>query len=203
MADDNHETVPTPATLAQVEAAFKALTGKELKVIDRVGQTLAWPGGSAGLGWTFEDLRQEAQTRTLEGTRRWYPGEVDFVRHLAGAMRSIASEWRRRGRRWPRQLGDSMDADTDAGAQARGLRDESLSAEEAMIRREAASAELKRLRALFADDEGVSYILMGIEDNLGRAEIMKASDMTLKEYDAARNRLTRATARSKQAGGRT
>lgn len=80
--------------------AIEALTvGEQLKL----KQFAAWRMrglGRAGRGHTPEDLLGEAVLRVLEGAanngsgRRW-TGNVDLVTHLAGAMRSISSHWKR------------------------------------------------------------------------------------------------------------
>lgn len=140
--------------------------------------------------------------RTFEGRRRWHPEKVTFVRHLTETMRSIASEWRARGRRWPASLeaprenrtsDDPLDP-PDAGAP---------SAEERLLQQQECAAQMSQLREQFSGDEPVEYILMGIEEGLGRADILEATGLTVKQYDAARNRLTRAVSRSKPRGGGT
>lgn len=191
MADHVPPTPPEAATPTQIETAYKSLTHRELKVIDRIAQTLAWPDLRAGSGWTAEDLEQEALLRSLDGRRRWFPKEVDFVRFLAGVMRSIASEWRRRGQRWSQSLEGLEDEGASKETRVQ-LSAVSASATEEAVRQKEVRDELVRLRARFAGDDEVEFILMGIEDGLGRAEIIEAAGMTLKAYDAARNRLIRA-----------
>lgn len=43
-----------------------------------------------------DDLVHEAIVRTYDGRRKWRPEEVDFLQHLFGCIRSIASEWKKK-----------------------------------------------------------------------------------------------------------
>lgn len=200
MADDTKSVADDAAGTAQIEAAIEALRAEDHLRLDRAGQGLSQRSGRAAFGWGAEDLYQEAVMRTYDGRRRWCPGRVDFVRHLTETMRSIASEWRAQGRRGPVSLEprgkgqpsrDPFDP-TDA---------ETLSAEERLLQHQECAAQIARLRDQFAGDAPVEYILMGLEDGLGRADILSAVGLTVKEYDAARNRLTRAASRWKPRGG--
>src|SRR6516225_536411 len=90
----------TGATGAEVNRAIEALTCAELLKLKHYSVWRLTCLGRASRGHTWEDLLSEAKLSTLEGAtnngsgRRWNQN-VDFVTHLAGAMRSISSHWKR------------------------------------------------------------------------------------------------------------
>lgn len=192
MADDTQGIAPDGiADAAQIADAIRALQSKDLRRLRVSGRLLSRPNTRTAFGWTADDLLQEAILRTYEGNRRWRPERVDFVRHLTEAMRSIASQWRRQGQP-PGEHGA-----VDVGA----LPDNRPSPVAEADEQEEAAAEMARLQTQFQDDEHATYILWGIEEGQDRAGIMEKAGMTLKHYDAARKRLTRAALKSKPRGG--
>jgi hypothetical protein len=84
----------TPPCSTPIEQAVRELRPTDWYRLRRAGQILAWK-----VPWKdAEALLFEALERTLDGRRRWNHKAVDFVGHLIGVMRSIAShEAERRG----------------------------------------------------------------------------------------------------------
>jgi hypothetical protein len=82
---------PCPSS---IEQAIRELRPTDWYRLRRVGQILAWK-----VPWMDgEALLFDALERTLDGRRRWNVAAVDFVGHLIGVMRSVAShEAERRG----------------------------------------------------------------------------------------------------------
>jgi hypothetical protein len=121
-----------------------------------------------------KDLLQEGVTRTLDGRRKWNPKQVDFVGHLLGCMRSIASELAKRARleleaveefernrrmkefddHWPTQI-------------------------------------LDQIRLRLQDDEIAIQVFEKLREGNKRAEICQALYMRADVYDAARKRISR------------
>jgi hypothetical protein len=82
---------PWPSSL---EHAIRELRPTDWYRLRRAGQILAWKVPRMD----GEALLFEALERTLDGRRRWNLSAVDFVGHLIGVMRSVAShEAERRG----------------------------------------------------------------------------------------------------------
>jgi hypothetical protein len=73
--------------LACIDQAIHALRPSDWNRLRRMGQVLAWRVPSVD----GEALIFEAIERTLDGRRRWNRRSVDFVGHLIGIMRSVAS----------------------------------------------------------------------------------------------------------------
>jgi hypothetical protein len=88
------------ATKDEVYRAIEALTPGELLKLKHFAAWRVRGLARASCGRTWEDLLSEAVLSTLEGAAnngsgRCWNRNVDLVTHLAGAMRSISSHWRR------------------------------------------------------------------------------------------------------------
>jgi hypothetical protein len=83
-----------PCPPSSIEQAVRELRPTDWYRLRRAGQILAWK-----VPWKdAEALLFDALERTLDGRRRWKHEAVDFVGHLIGVMRSVAShEAQRRG----------------------------------------------------------------------------------------------------------
>jgi hypothetical protein len=76
-----------PECATSIEQAIRELRPTDWYRLRHVGQILAWKVPSMD----GEALLFEALERTLDGRRRWNRGSADFVGHLIGTMRSVAS----------------------------------------------------------------------------------------------------------------
>ncbi len=76
-----------PKCPSPIEQAIHALRPTDWYRLRRAGQILAWKVA----GMDGEALLFDALERTLDGRRRWNRDGVDFVGHLIGVMRSVAS----------------------------------------------------------------------------------------------------------------
>jgi hypothetical protein len=85
---------PDPPCASEIERAIRELQPTDWYRLRRAGQILAWKAA-----WLdAEALLFDALERTLDGRRHWRREAVDFVGHLIGVMRSVAShEAERRG----------------------------------------------------------------------------------------------------------
>ncbi|KMO34899.1 hypothetical protein VQ03_22820 [Methylobacterium tarhaniae] len=129
-----------------------------------------------GIEWP--DILHEAIVRALDGTRRWPPG-VPILVFLAGCMRSIEHDLRRRlaqERAWREQ--DPTDR-------------EGADPERAV----AAAQALGAIVALFSGDETVLRIIEGMSYGCSAAEIRARHGLSRTDYDTARKRLRRALLR--------
>ncbi|KMO21073.1 hypothetical protein SQ03_04275 [Methylobacterium platani JCM 14648] len=125
----------------------------------------------------WADLLNEAIVRALDGTRLW-PPEVPILAFLAGCMRSIEHDLRRRTaleRAWREQ-------DEPAG---------SIDPERAV----AAAQALGAIVALFSGDATVLRIIEELGYGRSAAEICARHGLSRTDYDSARKRLRRALLR--------
>jgi RNA polymerase sigma-70 factor (ECF subfamily) len=134
----------------------------------------------------WEDLLQEALTRVLTGARV-APASIPAVAFIAGVMRSLRSEHRRR---YSRAARDSQAA-TGGRSAARELESQDALPERILSARQ----ELARIWNLFADDAVALGILEGLAEGLEPAQIRKRLRITSITYDTARRRMRRALLR--------
>jgi DNA-directed RNA polymerase specialized sigma24 family protein len=126
---------------------------------------------------TWDDLLQEAFTRVIVGTRR-KPAGIGMVAFIAGIMRSLRSEHRRR----------ALGADGTAGIlPIDQLRDPGMDLEQSLIARE----QLESIEKLFAGDAVVDGMIQGLAEGLSPAQICSTLKISKTDYDSARKRLRR------------
>jgi DNA-directed RNA polymerase specialized sigma24 family protein len=123
---------------------------------------------------TWEDLVQEALTRVLVGARV-VPEGVPMVAFLAGVMRSLRSEQRRRARV------------RESDVREIELRDAEPGPERALSARQ----ELGAIRQIFAGDATVLEIIAGLAEGLTAAQICKTRGISNTDYESARKRMRR------------
>jgi RNA polymerase sigma-70 factor (ECF subfamily) len=136
----------------------------------------------------WEDLLQEALTRVLVGTRA-VPEDVKPVAFIAGVMRSLRSEHRRRFLRSRRHTADHPEP--HAASRDVDVRDEAALPERILSARQ----ELAQIQQLFADDPVVLGIIDGLAAGLEPEQIRSQLNLTSTAYDTARRRMRRALLR--------
>jgi hypothetical protein len=144
----------------------------------------------AGLvGWTPDDLLQEAMTKLLEGTRTCPEGVHPLVM-LKTAMRGIASNVRKHHAVSP--FDDSVALAHLDQADATDTRP-SVSGEAVSQPHQVAAAReaLAVIEGLIAEDEDLALLTVAWSEGLRGDEAAEALDWDKKKYEAARKRLTR------------
>jgi hypothetical protein len=145
-----------------------------------------------------DELLNETIRRLADGDREW-PIQIPLVPFLMNAMRSVADGIRGLKRQTSEALASSLtdpgdshaDDPMDRFASGAALPEDLLISEDS--RKEAAHS-LAKIDAKFSGDEDVSWILMGIEDEIKPEEVRKMSGMSLTQYETARKRLRRGIA---------
>ena len=146
---------------------------------------------AAGLvGWTAEDLLQEAMTRLLSGMRRWPRGKHPLV-VLKTAMHSIASNARKRVQSDPVNphvpISGPEDGSIDPLEGIFETKSDDMSPMDAVDAR----SQLDAIQNLVAGDEEVELVVMAWADGLRGKEAADALGFDIKTYEAARKRLIR------------
>jgi len=167
-------SVTTPVEQALARGLLSVTDLLRLKAIARLHAWALPPDMSAA------DLLQEAILRVLQGSRRAPPG-LSMPAFLAGVMRSIRTEQRRRAQREPGTGFAAAEAGDPAPDPERCL---------------AARQELAAIYRLFKGDPVASLILDGLAAGLGPDEIRAANDLSKTEYDSTRKRIRRALLRA-------
>jgi CheY-like chemotaxis protein len=177
----------------EVDRAIEGLTPSELLRLQRFANLLVRGLGRAADGRTGEDLLAEAKLRTLigaEDTRkgRHWNKDVDFVRHLAEAIRSISDYWRRQLKKKEAYL-ISESLIHDAEGQEHSPLDTEPSRDILPDQRLIEKDEEDQVLARFKDDPEATQVLQGLLDGLKKIEIMARYSLDEKEYTAAVKRI--------------
>ena len=117
-------------------------------------------------GFDPEDLLHEAFQRALDGSRRC-PRHVAITRFLAGAMRSIASDWSKARRRRP-EVGIRVGIVLEAVARTA---DPGETPDELLANAQDGARMRRAILALFADDLIAQRLVEGIMDGLRGEEL--------------------------------
>jgi CheY-like chemotaxis protein len=165
----------------EVDRAIEALTSSDLLRLQKFANLLVRGLGRAARGRTEEDLLGEAKLRTLigaEDTRkgRHWNKDVDFVRHLAEAMRSISNCWKRqfeaavRRKETEAYLIPALPMH-DAEGQEHSPLDNVASGRAAPDQLLIEKDEEDRVLTIFTDDPEATQVLLGLLHGLKKNEI--------------------------------
>ena len=133
-----------------------------------------------GCALSPEDLLQEAVARTLSGARV-YKATLGIVGFLAGAMKSIAFDERKKTQTHALDLAVS---DGDLDDPIPDLNAERSDSEEGAER-------IELLRLLVKNNENAALVFEGLLEGLKAAEIRDALGLTVTEYESARTYINR------------
>ncbi len=138
----------------------------------------------------WDDLLQEALTRTFSGARR-RPEGVTMVAFVTGIMRSLRSEhWRRVLKRSGGR--DALRIDRiGSGSRELDPRDPAPGPERSL----SAQQELTAIERLFAHDLVALNIIAGLGQGFSAEQIRGAMGISKTDYDSARRRMRRALLR--------
>jgi DNA-directed RNA polymerase specialized sigma24 family protein len=138
-------------------------------------------------GLEAEDLLQEAFTRALEGSRQC-PRDVDVVRFLAEAMRSIASDALKARRRSPE--GHASGSDDESQDTLQEVPDHGPTAPERLEGAQETALLRRAVLDLFADDATAQLMVEGMMLGMEGEELRELVDLTPTEF-ASKRRLVR------------
>jgi len=186
----------TCATTSEVMAAIESLSAEDFHRLKRAAGFRIRGLGRAAQLREYGDLLGEALASTLEGAeggakgRKWANQRVPFVKHLLGAMRSIASHWKDTWERGPEcEMPDwlmAKDGDdgetayaTDQAADVRGSPGEQYSAQEL----------LEELDKHFAEDEDARLVILAKVEGLTVPEMVTSLQLSEKKVNAAYQRI--------------
>jgi CheY-like chemotaxis protein len=177
----------------EVNRAINALTSAELLGLQQFGKSLIRVLGRAARGKDWEDLLGEALYRSLIGagdphSGRHWNRKIPFVQHLAGAMRSIASVWKRQGREQNTYLISEL-AVCDSEGQEHSPLDNVPSLLAPIDQHLIEKANEDRILAMFEDNSLAASVARGWIDGLTKGEIMEKYALTRQRYAAIVKRI--------------
>jgi DNA-directed RNA polymerase specialized sigma24 family protein len=188
------------ATTDEVRNAINSLSLADLAKLKKFDETLTEKIRRRVWGVGAGDLLQEAIISVLEaGHRNWKPNQVDLMGFLMGAMRSIASNWSRKGRKTeppPRLDSDLVSVNEDGDQIPTALEaalDGRPNPEQFLLMSELPSEEalVAELENLVRDDLVASLVMEGWKNGMKGPEIRDSLDLTQKEHEAAVKRIRR------------
>ena len=177
----------------EIHRAIRTLTSSDLLRLQRFAKFRVRGLGRAASGRDWEDLLGEALYRTLKGTdvtqngRHWNR-KVPFVQHLAGAMSSIASLWKRQFKESNTYLISELSGNASEGKERSPFDDVPsvcTAADEHLIKQ----SEEDRLFLLLQDSPDAAKVFRGLADGLKKNEIMSRYCLAEKRYVAAVRRI--------------
>ena len=189
-----------------VDRAIEALTSSELLRLQQFAAFRVRGLGRAARGRTGEDLLAEALLGTLIGTEvtgkgRHWNKDVDFVRHLTGAMRSISSCWKRQFKEKEAYLISELflhDPEEQEGSPLDNVASGDPAADQRLIEKD----EQDRVLTIFKADPEATQVLHGLLGSLKKNEIMSGYGLDEKRYAAAMKRIRVKLLGRKNGGGR-
>lgn len=117
--------------------------------------------------YDYEDLLQEATRRVLD-TREW-PRGMDALPFLAGVIRSVAWDWRKRA--ISDELNENSGGGQEGGAEAK--------------------IEAMKIVALFDDDPIAQRLVIGMMEGVRGEELRNGSGLSNTEYESKRKKIRR------------
>jgi hypothetical protein len=166
-----------PSCASAIETAIENLRDADWYRLRQAARILAWKVPAMD----GEELLFEALGRTLDDRRRWNQAAVEFVGHLIGVMRSIAShEAVRRGF-------DTMGLTSSMTLVSPDNLEDSLSAEQ----------QIRRLRSYFGEqqDDEALQVLDAMEVGCDGSAIREQLDLTQTRLETIIRRIRRSALR--------
>jgi len=179
----------------EVHRAIKALasSSSELLRLQKFAKFRVRGLGRAACGRDWEDLLGEALYRTLIGAEdsqngRHWNRRVAFVQHLAGAISSIASVWKRQFKdknTYPISELVVHDAEGQEHSPLDNVPSGCAPADERLIEK----SEEERFLTVLRDIPDATQVFQGLVDGLKKNEIMSRYGLDEKKYAAAMRRI--------------
>jgi len=178
------------ASETEVVEAIQALSTAELAKLGRFARYRVFTvGPRAARGRTARDLLADAMTATLDDTRRWRKGTIEFTIHLIGAMRSISNHW-------------CYERETTGPAPTREGEAGEITAQTVDVdARLDAEALAGRIEEFFKDDALALEIIDGLKAGMSRQEIREILTLSEQQYDTAMKRIRRGVDKLLSQGG--
>ena len=172
------------ATHEELTAAIEGLTRAELIKLYKSADYRIRGLGRAANGRDFEVLFQEAVLAFFKiGGRKWRKDEVDIVRTLTEAMRSIADSWKRAFDEKEAWLESELITTSVEGEQSNPLDQVADPAARNALNDLEVAEELAIIEKLLEPRDLASLILLGMKDGLTGPELQKELEISEKEYE--------------------
>lgn len=184
MKDSRRISNKAAASIDEITEAINGLTRADLARLKSAAQYRVRGLGRAAEGRTWKDLVNETILAFYRPDgRRWKKNEVDIVRTLTEAMRSVASNWKRK-------FDDHPDVSLESEVTINRVdKTTPYPIEQARSWRPTAEREfeykemLEKIDSLMAERERAALIVMGLKGEMSPAEIRDVLGITENEYE--------------------
>ena len=192
------ESLDRPASREEVDQAIEALSAEDLYRLRKAASFCL-------LGSDYSDpdeIVNEAICRTLGGDRHW-PKSVPFIAYMIQTMKGLGSDSRNslqqlRTKQLEALVPDGMNVDEVLGKLDQRHPDalaNMIEVEANSERQTRAKVDADKIEAFFAEDSQVTWVILGIKDELPPADIMDMGGISQTQYDTARRRFRRGVAK--------
>jgi len=168
----------------EIASAIRGLTPAQWARLRKVANRYAF-----GRPIEPNDLLQEAFARALDENGRKCPADVEVVKFLAEAMRSIAHGEAEKVENRPMLVPIASHSDQEDGTT--DPPDPALSVEEWLVRDQDAAVIRRDLLALFDDDPQARDIVEGTMEGLNADELRELTSLDKTAYDSKRKLIRR------------
>ena len=186
------------ATVDEISEAVEKLLPEEWVKLNAYGKSRARFMALYGGAYDGPDLVKEAIIALLEERRTWNPKKVNFVGVLMGAMKSIASNYKKKSLASGYSLPDSQVSTEEEDGEAVSLieqhPDSRLSPEQQVLvkeRLEATTALVADIYELFQDDAEAQLVMDGWRDGMSGTAIMETLEIDRTKYETIVRRIRR------------
>lgn len=210
MPNEDSRRIPAEkaATVDELTEAINGLTRIERKKLESSARYRIRGLGKMAARHDWRELVNETILAFYRPDgRRWKKDEVDLVRTLTEAMRSVAYNWKRSFDENEAMLESEMQTASESGRESFSLSNvpgghwdtqADLEAEEEL---EKTKEKLKKIEQLLLERELASLILLGMKDEMTGADIRKDLGISEREYETEMTwirRKVRATFKEKE-----
>lgn len=178
----------------EVRAAIETLTGIEQYRIKKAAQICL-------IGTEYQapdELINEAVLRSIGGGGRNWPKHVPFVAFMIKTIESLAEASRSSPAQAKTDRIDGLDHDLgpEAFLAAHGhanadVVEQAISLEDEQAHMARTIEDARAVDELFANDDDVTWIVMGLKDGQKASEIQSISGMSQTQYETAKRRMRR------------
>lgn len=179
------------ASYDEITATIDGLTPRQAKQLEifakwRVGQL-----GETNLDGDWQDLIQQALTSLLVGDRRWNKDNVDLVKFLTEAMRSISNNWFRINADNKTDLESDLITTHSDGHESNPLLQVTAPNLDGRSEQKA-KQDLAHIETLVAQRETAALIIMASKDGMNGPEIQAELGISQTAYETEMKWIRRA-----------
>jgi DNA-directed RNA polymerase specialized sigma24 family protein len=182
-----------------VKSAIEALTQAEQAKLYAFAEVLAFKIRRHTWGIGPHDLFQEAVFALLDGRRSWEPARVDLVKFLSEAMRSIASNLKRKSETTdkPPVLESDLITEGSEGEDTTNPLERiagAVPSPETLINEQSSTQLVAQIEELFKADDIALLIIEDWKTGMKRAQIIADLGISSEEFDATAKKIRRTCA---------